>query len=135
MDIQSIFSPGGELDRALPSYSFRDGQLEMAELVDKAIREGKHLVVEAGTGIGKSFGYLAPIFLAAIRDASSAYIISTSTITLEKQLYEKDIPFPFPRALYGFMAYWPAPFPAVTDPAVYDLRIVIFVFHGLCLEK
>ena len=92
MDIQSIFSPGGELDRALPSYSFRDGQLEMAELVDKAIREGKHLVVEAGTGIGKSFGYLAPIFLAAIRDASSAYIISTSTITLEKQLYDKDIP-------------------------------------------
>ena len=92
MDIQSIFSPGGELDSALPSYSFRDGQLEMAELVEKAIDEHKHLVAEAGTGIGKSFAYLAPVFLAAMNDESSAYIVSTSTITLEKQLYDKDIP-------------------------------------------
>ena len=92
MDIDSIFSPGGELDSILPSYSFRSGQLEMAQLVEKAISEGRHLVIEAGTGIGKSFAYLIPIFLQAMLDESSAYIISTSTITLEKQLYDKDIP-------------------------------------------
>ena len=92
MDIESVFSPGGELDSVLPSYSFRSGQLEMARLVDEAIREGKHLVVEAGTGIGKSFAYLAPIFLRAAADDGSAYVIATSTITLEKQLYDKDIP-------------------------------------------
>ena len=92
MNIESVFSPGGELDSVLPSYSFRSGQLEMARLVDEAIGEGKHLVVEAGTGIGKSFAYLAPIFLRAAADDGSAYVIATSTITLEKQLYDKDIP-------------------------------------------
>lgn len=92
MDIDSIFSPGGELDSALPGFSFREGQLEMARLVEKAMREDKHLVVEAGTGIGKSFAYLAPAFLQIASDESSACIVATSTITLQKQLYDKDIP-------------------------------------------
>ena len=92
MDIESVFSPGGELEAALPGYSFREGQLEMALLVQKAMEEGKHLVVEAGTGIGKSFAYLAPAFLRISADESSACIVATSTITLQKQLYDKDIP-------------------------------------------
>ena len=92
MNIDSIFSPGGELDSALPGFSFREGQLEMAKLVEKALKEGKHLVVEAGTGIGKSFAYLAPAFLQIASDESSACIVATSTITLQKQLYDKDIP-------------------------------------------
>ncbi len=92
MDIDTIFSPGGEIDTALDNYSFREGQLEMARLVEKAIKEGKNLAVEAGTGIGKSFAYLAPIFMEAKGDEDASFIVATSTITLEKQLYDKDIP-------------------------------------------
>ena len=53
MDIESIFSPRGELEKALKGYSFRSGQLEMAELVDSALSDHAHAIIEAGTGTGR----------------------------------------------------------------------------------
>ena len=92
MDIDSIFSPGGALEAALPSYSFRESQLEMAELVSGAISDHAHAIIEAGTGTGKSFAYLVPVLLSIASDRSRRFVIATSTITLQKQLYDKDIP-------------------------------------------
>ena len=92
MDIESIFSPGGELERSLPSYSFRDGQLEMAKLVADVLENHSHAIIEAGTGTGKSFAYLVPILLSIAENRSRRFIAATSTTTLQKQLYDKDIP-------------------------------------------
>ena len=92
MDIESIFSPRGELEKALKGYSFRSGQLEMAELVDSALSDHAHAIIEAGTGTGKSFAYLVPVFLSVARNRSRRFVIATSTITLQKQLFDKDIP-------------------------------------------
>ena len=92
MDIESIFSPGGELERTLPGYSYREGQLEMAELVDSALSDHSHAIIEAGTGTGKSFAYLVPMLLSLMRDRSRRFIAATSTTTLQKQLYDKDLP-------------------------------------------
>ncbi len=93
IDMSEVFAHGGLLDSALPSYSYREGQYDMAELVTRAFSEEKHAVIEAGTGTGKSFAYLAPVMAMAGEDRSRRYVIATSTIPLEKQLYEKDIPF------------------------------------------
>ena len=92
ISVEDIFSPGGALDKALPDYSFREGQLEMAMLVDDALRENKHVIIEAGTGTGKSYAYLVPVLLSSFMNESRRFIIATSTITLQKQLYDKDIP-------------------------------------------
>ena len=93
IDMSEVFAHGGLLENSLPSYSYREGQYEMAELVARAFREEKHAVIEAGTGTGKSFAYLAPIMAEADEDKSRRFVVATSTIPLEKQLYEKDIPF------------------------------------------
>ena len=60
-----ILGPGGRIAARLPNYEHRREQLDMAEAVDRAIRQQHHLVVEAGTGVGKSFAYLVPAILAA----------------------------------------------------------------------
>jgi ATP-dependent DNA helicase DinG len=75
--------------QALPQYEPRPGQLRMAETVHEAFTEGKHAVIEAGTGSGKSFGYLIPV----MEQEEGPYIISTGTIALQEQLLDKDIPF------------------------------------------
>ena len=93
IDMSEVFAHGGLLENSLPSYSYREGQYDMAELVSKAFREEKHAVIEAGTGTGKSFSYLAPIMAEIAEDRSKRFVVATSTIPLEKQLYEKDIPF------------------------------------------
>ncbi len=92
IDIDSVFSPGGGLDAVLPSYSFRDGQLEMAELVSSALEDHAHAIIEAGTGTGKSFAYLVPAIISLEGDRSRRFVCATSTTTLQKQLYDKDIP-------------------------------------------
>lgn len=92
MELEDIFLPGGALSETLDSYAFRESQLEMATLVETGFRESKHIVVEAGTGIGKSFAYLAPAFRLCADNLEKKVIIATSTITLERQLYDKDIP-------------------------------------------
>ena len=71
MDIESIFSPGGELESALPFYSFRRGQYEMAELVESALETCSHAIIEAGTGTGKSFAYLVPMLLSLVRKSDA----------------------------------------------------------------
>src|SRR5579864_6355502 len=87
--IAAIFGPGGALEKCMPEgYEHRPSQLEMAELVEAAFREKRHLIVEAGTGTGKTLAYLIP----AIRSGRRV-VISTATKSLQEQLFEKDIPF------------------------------------------
>src|SRR5580704_14815091 len=87
--IAEIFGPGGRLEKYMPEgYEHRPTQLEMAELVEAAFQEKRHLIVEAGTGTGKTLAYLIP----AIRSGRRV-VISTATKSLQEQLFEKDIPF------------------------------------------
>jgi ATP-dependent DNA helicase DinG len=86
--LQQFFAPGGLLSSAHPQYEFRRGQLQMAEAVEKALTERRHLIVEAGTGTGKTLAYLVPVIRSGKR-----VIISTGTKNLQEQLFFKDIPF------------------------------------------
>src|SRR5438067_6116756 len=88
--IRTIFSKSGRLSKA-KNFEFRPQQQEMAAAVARALEEDRHLVVEAGTGVGKSLAYLAPAILFALEQHKKA-IISTHTINLQEQLLHKDIP-------------------------------------------
>ena len=77
----------------LSNYESRPQQLDMAEAVAGAIAERRHLMVEAGTGVGKSFAYLVPTLQAALADRDCRVIVSTHTIGLQEQLIRKDLPF------------------------------------------
>lgn len=92
LDPASILGPGGAVARRLSGYEPRDPQIEMAQAVAAAIEKGEHLLVEAGTGVGKSFAYLVPAIMAAA-ELGKKIVISTHTIALQEQLLEKDIPF------------------------------------------
>jgi ATP-dependent DNA helicase DinG len=92
-----ILGPEGSIAARLDSYEHRAEQLEMSAAVVDALDQGHHLVVEAGTGIGKSFSYLVPAILEATdpQQADGRHrriVISTHTITLQEQLLNKDIP-------------------------------------------
>src|SRR5262245_59043856 len=93
MSISSILGPGGAIARRLGNYEPRPQQLEMAEAVAAAIAGEHHLMVEAGTGVGKSFAYLVPAILAATAEQRCRIVVSTHTISLQEQLVRKDIPF------------------------------------------
>ncbi|HSY12635.1 MAG TPA: ATP-dependent DNA helicase [Verrucomicrobiae bacterium] len=86
--LYQFFGPGGLLARTHPAYEFRRGQLQMAEAVEQALSERRHLIVEAGTGTGKTLAYLLPVIRSGKR-----VIISTGTKTLQEQLFYKDVPF------------------------------------------
>ena len=88
VSLETIFGPGGWLASHHPSYEHRPAQLEMAELIDSALRGGHHAVAEAGTGTGKTLAYLVPILLSGQR-----VVISAATKNLQEQLYFKDIAF------------------------------------------
>jgi ATP-dependent DNA helicase DinG len=88
--IRTIFSENGQLSKA-KNFEFRPQQQEMAAAVARALEEERHLVVEAGTGVGKSLAYLAPAILFA-REHQKKAIVSTHTINLQEQLIYKDIP-------------------------------------------
>jgi ATP-dependent DNA helicase DinG len=90
--MEEIFGPDGLIARAHPEYEYRPGQVEMAEAVLRAFEEKRHLIVEAGTGTGKTLAYLVPAIAAAV-GRGSRVIISTGTKNLQEQLMEKDIPF------------------------------------------
>ncbi len=94
-DIYGVFDEGGALAKGLGGYEFREGQLSMALKVLEAYEEDAILAVEAGTGIGKSFAYLVPALLNAIERPYERTVIATSTINLQKQLFDKDIPILF----------------------------------------
>jgi ATP-dependent DNA helicase DinG len=83
------------LSRTHPAYEFRRGQLQMAQAVEQALEEKRHLIVEAGTGTGKTLAYLMPVIRSGKR-----VIISTGTKNLQEQLFYKDVPF-LEQALYG----------------------------------
>jgi Rad3-related DNA helicases len=89
-EIHRLFSPDGLLAKAA-NYEYRPEQQKMAREVAWAIETGSHLVIEAGTGVGKSLAYLIPAALHAVRTKRKA-IISTHTIALQEQLIYKDIP-------------------------------------------
>src|SRR5579864_5746792 len=86
--LHEFFSPGGVLARSPLPYEYRPGQLEMAKAVERALAERRHLIVEAGTGTGKTLAYLLP----ALRTGQRV-IISTGTKALQDQLYFRDVPF------------------------------------------
>jgi ATP-dependent DNA helicase DinG len=93
--LYQFFAPGGLLSKTHPAYEFRRGQLQMAQSVEEAIAEKRHLIVEAGTGTGKTLAYLLPVIRSGKR-----VIISTGTKNLQEQLYFKDVPF-LERALFA----------------------------------
>ena len=92
--LYAFFGPGGTLSRTHPAYEFRRGQLQMAEAVEQALADKRHLIVEAGTGTGKTLAYLLPVLRSGKR-----VVISTGTKTLQEQLFYKDVPF-LERALF-----------------------------------
>lgn len=91
-DPAPVLGPGGAIARRLPSYEARPQQVRMAGAVASAIEEGHHLMVEAGTGVGKSFAYLVPAVLAAA-EGGLKVVVATHTISLQEQLLAKDLPF------------------------------------------
>jgi ATP-dependent DNA helicase DinG len=90
--LASILGEGGAISRRLGElYEVRPQQMEMAAAVERAVNQGHHLLVEAGTGVGKSFAYLLPAVDYAVAH-NKRVVISTHTISLQEQLIEKDIP-------------------------------------------
>lgn len=87
-----IFGPDGLIAKAHPEYEHRPGQIEMARAVMRAFEENRHLIVEAGTGTGKTLAYLVPAVASAL-GGRGRVIISTGTKNLQEQLMEKDVPF------------------------------------------
>ena len=92
LDAEKLLGPEGLIARQWADFESRPEQLEMACHVQKALRGGCHLAVEAGTGIGKSFAYLAGAVDQALRQGGKV-VVSTYTINLQEQLIRKDIPF------------------------------------------
>lgn len=111
-NVSSVLGTAGSIARRLPGYEPRPEQLAMAQAVEQAIASKKHLVAEAGTGVGKSFAYLVPAILAAQTEIPATsnkkksrdddddekqkkhrIIVSTNTISLQEQLIQHDIPF------------------------------------------
>lgn len=86
-DLNSIFGTDGELVKYISGFQARPGQLSMAQAVERAIQQRRHLVAEAGTGTGKTFAYLIPAILSGKKT-----IISTGTRNLQDQIFEKDFP-------------------------------------------
>lgn len=103
LDVQSILGDTGRIAQRLESYEPRPEQIDMATAVRDSMDEQSHLVVEAGTGVGKSFAYLVPAILHATRDQGEKdengkpikrrVVVSTHTISLQEQLFHRDIPF------------------------------------------
>ncbi len=106
LSVASILGADGRIARRIKNYESRCGQLDMAHAVESALRDKRHLIVEAGTGTGKSFAYLVPAILHVTKnqieqddqveedeeDSVCRVVISTHTINLQEQLIAKDIP-------------------------------------------
>ncbi len=86
-DVLAAFAPGGTLAQTTDQFSSREGQTQMARAVAETIESGGALVVEAGTGVGKTFAYLVPALLSGKR-----LLVSTATKTLQDQLFDRDLP-------------------------------------------
>ncbi|WP_367306276.1 helicase C-terminal domain-containing protein [Alicyclobacillus acidocaldarius] len=95
---RDMLMPGGPLAASLPGFEARPGQLAMVEAVAQALAEGKHAMVEAGTGTGKSLAYLVPAALIAMATGEPV-VVSTHTLSLQDQIAERD--FPLLRRIFG----------------------------------
>jgi len=89
--LSALIAPGGPFERMFPGYEHRPQQVEMLKAVADAINQREHLLVEAGTGVGKSLAYLLPAIRFATQNGRRV-VISSNTINLQDQLYNKDIP-------------------------------------------
>lgn len=85
--METIFGPGGALERALPGYEPRPEQAALAAAVESSLATGEHLLAEAGTGTGKSLAYLIPAL-----ESGRRVVVSTATKALQEQLLTKDVP-------------------------------------------
>jgi len=92
LDVQNFLAPDGPVSQSLEEFELRPEQIEMAAAVQQALTDSRHLAVEAGTGVGKSFAYLVPA-IDLVSKGQAKLLISTFTITLQEQLTGKDIPF------------------------------------------
>src|SRR3989441_6691278 len=90
--MHEVFGPEGLISKAHPEYEHRPGQIQMAEAVLRAFEQKHHLIVEAGTGTGKTLAYLVPAIAAAC-GSGARVVISTGTKNLQEQLIDKDLPF------------------------------------------
>src|SRR3954453_619473 len=88
LTLNDFFGKGGILSRSHPNYEYRQGQFEMARAVESALRNREHLIVEAGTGTGKTLAYLISSML-----SGKSSVISTGTKNLQEQLFFKDVAF------------------------------------------
>ena len=91
-ELEALFSEDGPIGRELPDYEIRRQQLQMLRAVGDSLMGGVHLVVEAGTGVGKSLAYLTPAVYFAVLNGERV-IVSTNTKNLQEQLFLRDIPF------------------------------------------
>jgi ATP-dependent DNA helicase DinG len=90
--LETIFGAGGPIARTHPAFEEREGQLAMAMAVEGALLSNRHLAVQAGTGLGKTFAYLVPALRFALVNKKRV-VVSTRTLSLQEQLIQKDIPF------------------------------------------
>ena len=89
--VASLLGEGGALSHTLPGFEIRAEQVQMAQAVTEAINDGERIIIEAGTGVGKSLAYLLPAALYALANGKRV-VISTNTINLQEQLLKKDVP-------------------------------------------
>ena len=90
-DTLYMFTENGTLSKLLKKYEYRQEQTELVEATIESFNNNKHLISEAGTGIGKSFAYLVPALL-WLKENKTRIVISTNTINLQEQIISKDIP-------------------------------------------
>ncbi len=93
MDARKVLGPDGLIAKTFAGFESRPQQLDMADAVADALDKKRQLLVEAGTGVGKSFAYLVPAIRAVSARKDYKVVISTHTISLQEQLIRKDIPF------------------------------------------
>jgi ATP-dependent DNA helicase DinG len=93
MDTRNVLGPDGLVAKKFPAFESRPQQLDMADAVSAALAGRRKLLVEAGTGVGKSFAYLVPVIQAVTAKKDFKVVISTHTISLQEQLVRKDLPF------------------------------------------
>ncbi|MCH8155195.1 MAG: DEAD/DEAH box helicase, partial [Proteobacteria bacterium] len=89
--VQSLLASDGSIARRLEGFEVRPQQIEMAAAVQRTLEQRGQLLVEAGTGVGKSFAYLIPA-IERIVNHNERVVVATNTINLQEQLIEKDIP-------------------------------------------
>jgi ATP-dependent DNA helicase DinG len=92
--VRELLGPDGPIARRLPEFEPRPQQLELAFAIERALQQRRHLIAEAGTGVGKSFAYLLPAVVHADQhQGEGPIVVSTRTIALQEQLEQKDLPF------------------------------------------